>query len=177
VIDIETPRLLLRLVPLAGLAATAARDAGACSRLIAQQLPDEWFDEAWVFDLRLQQWKDDPAYAPWSIRAIVIKETGDIVGSINCHDRPRPFEHDGKTGTVVEMGYTVFERWRRRGIAFDAIQGMAAYARRDGVRWARLSISPANEASLALAKKLGAVKIGSQIDDIDGPEDVYLFDL
>lgn len=175
--DIETARLLLRLVPLAGLAATAAKDAAACSRLIAPGLPEAWFEDAWVFDLRFNQWKDDPAYAPWSIRAMVLKETGEIAGSINCHDRPQAFEHGGGYGLMIEMGYSVFDAHRRRGIAHEAIMGLAGFARTEGVRWVRLSISPGNQASLALARKLGAVKIGSQIDEIDGPEDVYLVEV
>ena len=173
-IDIETDRLILRLVPLAGLAATAAKDAETCRRLIGRSLPKAWFEDAWVFDLRLNQWKDDPDYAPWSIRAMILKETGDIVGSINCHDKPLAFEHDGETGPMIEMGYTVFGPFRRQGIATEAINGLAAMARQKSVRWVRLSISPANEASLALARKLGAIKIGTQVDDIDGPEDVFL---
>lgn len=174
--DIQTPRLLLRLVPLAGLAATAAKDAEACAHLIAPRLPAEWFEDAWVFGLRLDQWKDDPAYAPWSIRAMVLKETGEIVGTINGHDKPRAFEHAGEEGLIIEMGYSVFEAHRRRGIAHEAITSLAGFARAEGVRWVRLSISPGNEASRALARKLGAVKIGSHIDEIDGPEDVYLFE-
>ncbi len=175
-IDIETPRLLLRLVPLAGLAATAAKDADACRRLIGRSLPDDWFEDAWVSDLRLKQWKQDPDYAPWSIRAIVLRETGEIVGNINCHDKPEVLEHDGRSGSVVEMGYAIFLPHRRKGYAREAVQGLSDFARRYGVTWIRLSISPENEASLALARSLGAVKIGTQIDEIDGPEDIFLFE-
>ena len=35
------------------------------------------------------------------------------------------------------------------------------------------SISPANEPSLMLARKLGFLKIGEQIDEEDGPEDIF----
>lgn len=173
-IDIETDRLMLRLVPLAGLAATAAKDEKACHRLIGRNLPAAWFEDAWVFDMRLNQWKGDPDYAPWSIRAIILKETGEVAGSMNCHDKPQAFEHEGEAGLMIEMGYSIFEPFRRRGIASEAIQGLADVARAKGVRFLRLSISPGNEASQALAKKLGAVKIGTQIDDIDGLEEVFL---
>lgn len=175
--DIETPRLILRLVPLAGLAATGAKDVDACRRLIGGGLPDEWFDDSWVAGMRLEQWREDPAYAPWSIRAIAMKNSGEIVGNINCHDYPRSFELDGETGLVVEAGYTVFTGWRQRGIGYEAVSALADYARDYGVRWLRLSISPLNGPSLRLAQKLGAFRIGSQIDDIDGPEDIYLIDL
>jgi RimJ/RimL family protein N-acetyltransferase len=176
VIDIESERLLLRLLPLSGLAATAAKDIEACRRIIGAKLHEDWFDEAWVFDLRLKQWKGDPSYAPWSIRAIALKETVEIIGNINCHEKPMAIEHGGETGLAVEMGYTIFPSWRGQGFAFEAIAALSAFARGHGVRWVRLSISPDNAASLALALKLNAIKIGSQIDERNGPEDVYLFE-
>ncbi len=175
--DIETDRLILRLVPLAGLAATAAKDAETTQRLIGLKLPDDWFEESWVSELRLNQWKDDPEYGPWSIRAIALKSTGQIVGNFNCHDRPRPFQFQDETGLAIEMGYTIFAPWRRQGIAFEMINAFMAHARQHNVRWVLLSISPENQPSLAFARKLGAEKIGSQIDEKDGPEDIFLIEL
>ncbi|MFN0194487.1 MAG: GNAT family N-acetyltransferase [Aestuariivirga sp.] len=174
--DIESERLILRLVPLSGLAATAARDAEACRRIIGVKLHEDWFDEAWVSELRLKQWKDDPEYAPWSIRAIALKRTGEIVGNINCHGNPESFEHGGETGLAIEMGYTIFPPWRRLGFAFEAITVLSTFASGRGVRWVRLSIAPDNAASLALALRLGAFKTGSHIDERNGPEDIYLFE-
>jgi ribosomal-protein-alanine N-acetyltransferase len=175
--DILTDRLVLRLVPLAGLAATVAHDLDACRRLIGPKLPEDWLAESWVAELRLNQWKENPDYAPWSIRAIARQADGQIVGYMNCHDCPTVFDHEGETGLMIEMGYTVFAPFRRHGYAFEAIGGLADFAGHIGVRWVRLSIAPGNAASLGLAEKLGAVKIGTQFDDRDGPEDVYLFDL
>lgn len=175
--DIETERLLLRLVPLAGLAASAAKDAEATQRLIGLNLPEEWFAESWVSELRLNQWKNDPEYGPWSIRAVALKETGQIVGNFNCHDRPRPFQFHDQSGLAVEMGYTIFEPWRRQGFAFEMINAFMAHARVQNVRWVLLSVSPENQLSLALARKLGAEHIGSQIDEKDGPEDIFLIEL
>ncbi len=172
-IDIETQRLILRLVPLEGLEATALQDMDAARRIIGN-VPDCWFDESWVSELRVNQWRADPTYAPWSIRAITLKATGEIAGNMNCHAQPMLFEYNGERGPAVEMGYTVFEPWRRQGLAHEAVTAMMAWAALHGVRWVILSISPGNEASLALARKLGAHQIGSQIDERDGPEDIYL---
>lgn len=174
-IDIETGRLILRLVPLAGLAATAAKNVVAARQIIGN-VPDVWFDEAWVSELRLNQWKSDPGYGPWSIRAITTKDTGDIVGNMNCHDQPRLFEYNGERGQAFEMGYTIFAPWRRQGFAYEAVTGLVAWASAQHVRWVLLSISPENLASKALAKKLGATQIGSQVDEQDGPEDIFLLD-
>ncbi len=175
--DIESARLVMRLVPLAGLAATEAKDIDAARLLIGASLTGEWFENAVWAGVRLQQWKDDPHYAPWSIRAIILKDTGTIVGSINCHDSPQSLEHNGQNGLMIELGYTIFTPWRRRGIATEAFTALAGFARTSGVHWIRLSVSPENAPSLGLAKKMGANKIGSQMDDIDGPEDVFLLEL
>lgn len=171
-IDIQTERLDLRLVSLAGLAATAAKDRAGTRRTLGKA-PPVWFDEAWVAELRLKQWTDDPAYGPWSIRAIMLRASGEIVGNMNCHHVPMPFVLRGDTVVAVELGYSIFKPWRRRGFALEAIQGFAAWAATQGVRALVLSVSPENIASLGLAAKLNAEKIGSKIDEIDGPEDIY----
>lgn len=171
--DIETERLILRLVPLEGLSATARKDKETSRRIIGQ-VPDDWFAEAWVSELRYNQWLADPAYGPWSIRAITLKSTGDIAGNINCHAQPMMFEYGGERAPAIEIGYTIFEPWRRLGIAHEAVCALMAWAASHGVRWVVLSIAPANGPSLALARKLGAWQIGSQIDELDGPENIYL---
>ena len=38
---------------------------------------------------------------------------------------------------------------------------------------ARASISPSNVASLAVARKLGMIEVGSQIDEVDGLELIF----
>ena len=172
-IDIQTERLNLRLVPLTGLAATAAKDRAAARRIIGKKLPEVWFEEAWVSELRLKQWTGDPAYGPWSIRAIGLKETGEIVGNMNCHHVPMPFVLRGETVTAVELGYTIFEPWRRRGFALEAIRGFTGWAAARGLQAIILSVAPENTASLELAAKLGAEKIGLKADEVDGPEDIY----
>ncbi len=171
--DIQTERLNLRLVPLTGLAATAAKDRAAARRIIGEKLPDVWFDEAWVSELRLKQWTDDPGYGPWSIRAVGLRHTGEIIGNMNCHHVPMPFMLHGESTIAVELGYTIFEPWRRRGFALEAIRGFATWAFTQGVQAFVLSVAPDNTASLELAGKLGAKKIGSKVDKVNGPEDIY----
>jgi [ribosomal protein S5]-alanine N-acetyltransferase len=175
VIDIETEHLILHLVPLAGLASTAAEMVDVTQSLIGEKLPQQWFDESWVFKTRYDQWLADPSFAPWSIRAIALKNTGQIVGNMNCHHKPMPFTLNGKTGLGVEMGYTIFDGWQRQGIAYEAVMGFISWAKTQQLESVILSIRPTNGASLALARKLGASKIGSQIDERDGPEDIYHF--
>jgi ribosomal-protein-alanine N-acetyltransferase len=175
VIDIETDRLILRLVPLAALASTAAEMVDVTQGLIGENLPQQWFAESWVYKTRYDQWLADPGFAPGSIRAIALKQTGRIVGNMNCHHKPMSFIHLGKTSLAVEMGYTIFAPWQRQGIAFEAINGFRAWARTENLESIILSIQPANVASIALARKFGAVHIGSQVDAHHGPEDIYFF--
>jgi RimJ/RimL family protein N-acetyltransferase len=75
------------------------------------------------------------------------------------------------------MGYTIFEAYRRQGIAFEAVSAFTAWAKTQGLEGVILSIQPGNAPSLALAVKFGATQIGSQIDERDGPEDIYYFDV
>jgi [ribosomal protein S5]-alanine N-acetyltransferase len=172
--DIETGRLILRLLPEAALAATVAQDHARLEALLGLAVPDIWFEDAWVAQLRLDQLRADSAFGPWSMRAIALKETGEILGSINCHHQPMPFAAQGETRMAVEIGYTIFVPWRQRGFGQEAVRGFAAWANGKGVEGLVLSIAPENRASLALAQKLGAIKIGSQIDETDGPEDIFL---
>jgi RimJ/RimL family protein N-acetyltransferase len=118
---------------------------------------------------RLRQIAEAPGDAPWLLRAMVRREDRVMVGYINFHGRP---DDAGR----AELGYTVFEPWRRQGYATEAIIGMMRWASREApVQAFVLSISPSNVASLALAAKLGFVQVGSQVDEIDGVE--YVFEL
>jgi len=172
--DIETGRLVLRLLPEAALAATVAQDHARLEALLGLGVPDVWFEEDWVAQLRLDQLRADPAFGPWSIRAIALKETGEVLGTLNCHHMPMQFTALGETRLAVEIGYTIFAPWRRRGLGHEAVRGFAAWAKEMGVDGLVLSVAPGNVESQALAQKLGAIKIGSQIDEEDGPEDVFL---
>ncbi len=173
-IDIETNRLLLRVIPLEALQATVSGDLDTVAQHVQLIVPPAWIGESWVAQLRFDQWQKDPAYGPWSVRAIALKETGEMIGYINCHGTPDPVFMEGKAPNGVEIGYMLFEPWRGQGHALEAITGFNRWAKIHGVDSVVVSISPNNQASLALARKLTAEKIGSHIDERDGPEDVYL---
>jgi RimJ/RimL family protein N-acetyltransferase len=119
--------------------------------------------------MRLEQMAAEPAYPPWSIRAIVLRHRPIMIGFLNCHGIPRC----GR----VELGYEIFPSHRRNGYAFEAVTAFLRWAGRRGVSEAVFSISPDNRASRALNRKLGAEKIGSHVDEKDGLEDIYLLRL
>lgn len=106
-------------------------------------------------------------------RAIVLRLSQTMVGSIAFHMTPapdpvRPLGLDG-----VEFGYTIFPEFRRQGYATEACQALMCWAQQQGVTCFILSISLENQPSLRIAAHFGLVKIGSRMDDEDGLEDIY----
>jgi RimJ/RimL family protein N-acetyltransferase len=172
--NIETERLILRLLSVEALKATVDGNIGAVGRLIDCAMPLDWGEVKQLAGMRLVQLESDPLYLPWSIRAVVLRETNEAVGYVNFHARPGPHPQFPQAANMAEIGYTVFEPWRRRGIASQALAALLRFASANGADQAVLSIAPRNLPSLRLAKRFGFVKIGTQIDDIDGPEDVFL---
>ena len=95
-----------------------------------------------------------------------------MIGDIGFHDEP--VAPSASAPKSVEFGYGVIESHRRRGFATEAAEALMQWAReRHDVQRFLLSISPKNEASRALAAKMGFQKVGFKIDDEDGPEDIF----
>lgn len=172
--DIETERLVLRLLPVEALQATADGSVAEVGRLLGCAVPVDWAEVGRLAAMRLEQLAEDPAYLPWSIRAVVLRATNEAVGYVNFHAQPAAHSAFPQAPNMAEIGYTIFEPWRRRGIASEALAAMLRFASENGTDQAVLSIAPDNLASLRLASRFGFVKIGTQIDEIDGPEDVFL---
>jgi RimJ/RimL family protein N-acetyltransferase len=123
--------------------------------------------------MRLAQIERDPALAPWLTRLVVETGASRLVGVAGFHGPPggewlREFAPQG-----VELGYTVFEPWRRRGIAREACAALVSWAFARGVRELVLSIDPENEASAALARQLGFAQVGTWRHEVRGLEHVY----
>lgn len=150
VADIITFRLTLRHLPIAVMEERAASD----------------FDgSGWLYELRSGQLREDAAYARWSLRDVVLTETGETVGHGGFHEAP--------VEGVAEIGYRIHTPWRGRGFATEVAEGLMAFGRANGATAFLLSISPDNAASLAIAAKLGFTQIGEQMDEIDGLEWVF----
>lgn len=124
--------------------------------------------------MRLQQVRDNPEVGPWLLRAIVIRQSRTMCGYINFHSAPGPEDLRELAADGVELGYTITESFRRQGFAKEAALTLIKWAfDQHGQRCFILSISPANEASLALAHSMGFREIGSRIDAEDGLELVF----
>lgn len=149
-------------------------DREEARRLIDAIVPDEWPDGArWVRG-RLDQLREDPSLQPWLLRAIVLRTERRMVGHIGFHTRPGAKYLEDLAPGGVELGYTVFERERRQGYAHEAAEGLMEWAHcLHGVTRFVVSIGPANLASLKLARRLGFTRIGSHVDEEDGPEDIF----
>jgi RimJ/RimL family protein N-acetyltransferase len=156
------------------LRASLQRNYAAAEALAGLSIPPEWYDCRDYIALRLGQIEADPALEEWLVRAIGLKSTRAMVGYLGFHDRPGAEYLKDLSPGGAEFGYTVFPAFRRQGIAREAVVGLMDWAHsvRDVNRFV-VSISPQNQASLNLAASLGFHRIGSHIDEIDGPEDVF----
>lgn len=175
--SIETPRLVLRALAPAALAALAAGDRAEATRLAGCDLASFPDEGRAIAALRLKDVGADPSYLPWSLRAMALKPGLAFVGHFNFHARPGADYLKDLAPGAVEMGYFVLPEFRRRGFAEEAVLGMMDWACREhGVGRFVVSISPGNAASVAMARKLGFARVGGHVDDVDGYEDILARD-
>jgi RimJ/RimL family protein N-acetyltransferase len=171
---IRTNRLDLVSMTPEFLEASLRGDREQAERLITAIVPEGLENAGSWARRRLDQLRKDPTLQPWLLRAMVLRSESRMVGHIGFHARPGEKYLDELAPGGVEFGYTVFETWRRRGYAGEASEGLMDWAHRlHGVTRFVVSISPTNLASLALARRLDFQRIGSHVDDEDGPEDIF----
>jgi RimJ/RimL family protein N-acetyltransferase len=148
------------------------RDEAAAA--IGFDLPEGWPDDnTWGFlKMRFGQLRREPEAQQWLGRALVLRESGDMVGYAGFHGPPG-FNALEKSD-AVELGYTVLEPFRRRGYAREAAEALMDWARvAHGIRRFVASVAPDNEPSLALVRTLGFVHVGERMDEVDGLELVF----
>ncbi len=167
--DIESPRLVLRLMTRPFIDAVLAGDGDEAERVLGARTPPEWpsEDDRWLLSFRRKQMTQ--SNAEWLLRAMIRKSDNAFIGHIGFHGEPE----DG----IAEAGYEVSAAHRRQGYAEEAVRALFDWARREhGIRRFRASIGPWNEPSLALIRKLGFVQTGTQWDERDGEESVFELD-
>jgi RimJ/RimL family protein N-acetyltransferase len=148
------------------LSALVGGDLVTASALAGVVLPPWFLQERWLWRLRLDQVRADPAAQDWVVRAVVVEPEG-VVGHAGFHGPP---DADG----AVEVGYTVLPHLRGRGYARAALAALVAEAAAaPQVRVVRASVQPGNAASLAVVRGAGFVLVGQQVDDEDGLELVH----
>lgn len=116
---------------------------------------------------RVPQVKEDPETNIWFIRWIVLRESSEIVGSISFHAPP---DESG----MLEVGFGISEPQRNLGYGKEALLGMWTWAiTQPGVKALRYTVSADNKPSLAIINSFGFTHVGQQLDEIDGPEEIY----
>jgi len=116
---------------------------------------------------RVPQVKQDPNLNKWFVRFIVVRETKEVVGSISFHAKP---DDDG----MIEIGLGVEPACQNNGYATEALAGMWRWVcTQPGVLTLRYTVSPDNAPSQRIIQRFGFTHVGVQIDDEDGPEDIY----
>ncbi len=166
---ISTPRLVLHHIPVDGLIslmddksdrlAIAGRDISNPYRvLIDNEGPLPW---------RVLQVKEDPEKNKWFLRFITLADSKEIIGSTSFHGVP---DSEG----MVEIGIGLDERFWGKGYAKEALKGMWLWVcNQPGVKILRYTVSPTNIASAKIIHGFDFAHMGQQMDEIDGPEDIY----
>ena len=125
---------------------------------------------------RLSQMQADPAYEPWLLWAIATKPDGgpigDAVGHVGFHGPPGT--NALRDPAALELGYAIDEAFRGRHYASEAVGALMDWAvATHGTSRFLASISPANSASLAVARRLGFREVTRVWDELDGEEIVH----
>ncbi len=144
-------------------------DVAAAERVAGVSIPAGWPVELKdMLRVQSQRMRRDPSTQPWLGRMMVLRADGrTVVGNAGFHMAP-----DARG--VVEIGYSVQPQHRRRGYAQEAVEALLAWAEREhGIRRFAASVSPRNEPSLGLVRKVGFVEVGRHWDPIDGEELVF----
>jgi RimJ/RimL family protein N-acetyltransferase len=172
----------LELIPMtpAFLRASLERNIHEAERLIGITLPTDWpqSDYLPVLNLRLGQIEEDALFQPWSLRAMALRSSREMIGHIGFHTSPGADYLKLFCAEAVEFGFTVFPSFRRLGYAHEASIALMRWAQlTHGVTKFLLSIRTDNTPSQYLARKLGFKRIGSHMDEVDGLEEVLVFDI
>jgi RimJ/RimL family protein N-acetyltransferase len=166
---IETPRLELHHIPVDGLIslfdeksdvlAIAGRNFTNPHKIL--------LDDSGPLAWRVPQVKADPTSNFWFVRLMVLKESREVIGSTSFHGAP---DDEG----MIEIGLGIDEKFWNQGFATEALIGMWGWVcQQPGVKTLRYTVSPTNIASIKVIAKFGFHHMGQQMDEIDGPEDIY----
>lgn len=166
---ITTPRLALHHIPAQGIidllekkddtSAVAGRSLTNPHRVLVENSgPLGW---------RVPQVKADPSCNKWFVRFIVLEESHEVIGSTSFHGVP---DENG----MMEIGLGIEEEFRNQGYAREALAGMWSWVCGfEEVKTLRYTVSPENLPSIAVINYFGFEYLGQQMDDVDGPENIY----
>ena len=166
---INTPRLELHHIPVDGLISLYEEKSDVLA-IAGRNFTNPYkvlVDEEGPLGWRVPQVKVDPATNKWFVRFIVLQDSREIIGSTSFHGVP---DSEG----MVEIGIGLDEKFWGQGYAKEALLGMWRWVCNEpDVRRLRYTVSPTNIASGKIIEGFGFTHKGQQMDDIDGPEDIY----
>ena len=116
---------------------------------------------------RIPKVKINPEFAEIALTIAITKDKEEIIGSAGFHNFP-----DVKG--MIEIGFGIVPVMQNQGFGTELLMGMwqmiSTYPR---VQTLRYTVSPGNEPSLHIIRKLGFIHIGEQIDEEDGLELIF----
>src|SRR5438128_11994890 len=101
------------------------------------------------------------------IARLTLTHTSQLIRHCGLHGSP---ELIGR----AEIGYTMFTQYRGMGYAKEAAKALVQWAFAQGEKEVYASVSPENAPSLAVVKSLGFKQVGTQDDEVDGLELVFV---
>jgi ribosomal-protein-alanine N-acetyltransferase len=167
--SIMTPRLELVSLSAAFMRASLDGPLDEAASELGAKLPESWPDPWQRFlQIRLADLDARPATRPLLLRGIILREPiRELIGIVGFHGPP----DDDRS---VEIGYAVEAEHRQHGYAAEAAQALCAWAASEHapeqIGSVRASISPQNEPSLRLIRRLDFMPTGRHWDDEDGWE-------
>ena len=81
-----------------------------------------------VFRTRRDQVRKDATWAPWSLRAVVLRDEDIVIGTANFHGPPGV--NDTLTPGAAEVGYEILPAFRRTGFGTEVALSMLTWANR-----------------------------------------------
>lgn len=116
---------------------------------------------------RIADVENNPANIKWYYRIIVLRQTSEAIGSISFHAPP---DENG----MVEIGFGILPEFRNHGYGKEALRAMFTWAcEQPAVKTLRYTVATNNAPSQAIVQKFNFAHKGVQIDEEDGPEDIY----
>jgi len=167
--EIKTARLSLHHIPSDGLIALfeEKNDAVAIAGRAFSNPYRTLIDDPGPLGWRVPQVKVDPATNKWFVRWIVLRSVAEIIGSTSFHNPP---DENG----MIEIGIGIEPAFQNLGYAKEALMGMWRWViTQPGVTTLRYTVSPDNVASIKVIEHFGFAYTGQQMDEFDGPENIY----
>jgi [ribosomal protein S5]-alanine N-acetyltransferase len=167
---IRTPRLELVAFEADAIRALLDGDRERTEALIGMPLPEEFptqDDLDGFLAVQLRRMERAPARRAWMARLMKRTQDNALIGHCGFHGPP---EVVGR----AEIGYSVFTAYRGQGYAKEAAGALVRWAFRRGEKQVYASVSPDNQASLAVVRALGFTQVGTQEDEVDGLELVFV---